>query len=147
MLWQPFRWTWLGGLWPKSVDQCLQRNITNNKRRGSDLPALLLCLHSPPLPWQAGASPQPLRPSLHNVNHWCKLLPHFVSPLITLIYTTFKSSTSSRSWQYALYRKLFCKPPPLTKLRPPFLEKEWMDLWEIFISNLPNSFLLIRYTS
>lgn len=48
-----------------------------------------------------------------------------------------------RKFQHALYGKLFGKPPPFDQVKYTLLSK-WAEFGEIFISDLPNGFLLIR---
>lgn len=49
-------------------------------------------------------------------------------------------------FQHALYEKLFGKPPPFDQVKAPLCAK-WADIGEVFISDLPNGFILIRCTS
>lgn len=49
-------------------------------------------------------------------------------------------------FQYALYGKLFEKPPPFAQVKDELLAK-WSSFGEVLISDLPNGFMLIRCSS
>lgn len=49
-------------------------------------------------------------------------------------------------FQYALYKKFFCKPSPFAQVKDDLLAK-WSNFVEVFISDLPNGFMLIRCSS
>lgn len=55
-------------------------------------------------------------------------------------------SRARRRFQFALYGKLFGKLPSFNQVKDTLLAK-WANVGEVFISNLPNGYLLIRCTS
>lgn len=55
-------------------------------------------------------------------------------------------SRARHRFQHSLYGKFFGKPPPFDQVKISLMAK-WAKIGEIFISDLPNGFLLIRCSS